>query len=120
MDYTRLIDRYCEVWSEPDKERRAHLLSDVWSPGGAYTDPTIHARGCDELLLHIEKVLAKRPGTKVRRTSKVDAHHGVARFAWRAFMPDGTTLPEGLDIAFISADGTKIERILGFFGTLER
>jgi len=50
----------------------------------------------------------------------VDIHHGIARFAWHAVQADGTALPEGLDIAFISSDGTRIERIIGFFGPLAR
>jgi len=33
---------------------------------------------------------------------------------------NGNELPEGIDIAFISADGSKIERIIGFFGSLKR
>ncbi len=48
----------------------------------------------------------------------MDAHHGVARFAWRVVQADGTALPKGLDVALLSADGTKIERIIGFFGPL--
>jgi hypothetical protein len=33
---------------------------------------------------------------------------------------DGTALPEGIDIAFISSDGSRIERIIGFFGPIAR
>jgi hypothetical protein len=29
---------------------------------------------------------------------------------------DETALAEGIDIAFISSDGSRIERIIGFFG----
>ena len=48
--------------------------------------------------------------------SQVDAHHGIARFAWRAIEANGNALPEGIDIAFFTPDGSRIERILGFFG----
>ena len=54
------------------------------------------------------------------RTSAVDVHHGVARFAWHVVQADGTALPEGIDIAFISADGSRIERVIGFFGPIAR
>lgn len=120
MDASSLIDRYCEVWSEPDESRRAELLASVWAPHAAYTDPSVHAASAEELLSHIAKVQARRPGSRVVRTSKVDVHHGIARFAWHVVQGDGTALPEGLDIAFLSSEGTRIERIIGFFGPLAR
>lgn len=118
MDITALIDRYCAAWSAPDEARRKALLAEVWAAGASYTDPVAHAANADELLAHIARVQARHPGTRVLRTSSVDVHHGIARFAWHAVMADGTALPEGLDVAFISADGTRIERIIGFFGPL--
>lgn len=120
MNVSILIDRYCEVWSEPDGARRAELLAAVWAPNATYTDPSIHAANAAELLGHIAKVQARRPGAKVLRTSRVDEHHHMARFAWRVVKADGTELPQGTDIAFITADGAMIERIVGFFGPLTR
>ena len=113
-----LIDGYCAVWGEPDEAQRRTLLSAVWGSGATYTDPTVHAATAEELLSHITKVLARRPGAIVRRSSAVDAYHNVARFAWQVVQADGSTLPEGLDIAWISPDGQKLERILGFFGPI--
>ena len=120
MDVTELIDRYCEVWNEPDPSRRAELLASVWASGATYTDPSVHAASAEALLGHIATVRSRRPGASVLRTSAVDAHHGVARFAWHVVLADGTALPEGIDIAFLSPDGSRIERILGFFGPLQR
>lgn len=116
MNVTTLIDRYCEAWSEHDESRRTELLRSVWSEGASYTDPTVHAVGAAELLAHIAKVQMRRPGSKVVRTSEVDEHHGVARFAWRVIEASGSALPEGIDLAFLSADGSKLDRIIGFFG----
>lgn len=113
-----LIDRYCEAWQEMDAARRRDLLASIWADGATYTDPTVHAHNAEELLAHIARVVARRPGAKVVRTSAVDAHHGVARFAWQLVQADGTRLPEGLDIAWYSSDGRRIERIIGFFGPL--
>jgi phytoene dehydrogenase-like protein len=119
LTLTTLIDRYCEAWSERDAGQRAELLASVWAAGGSYTDPTVHAVGITELLAQIAKVQARRPGSKVVRTSEVDEHHGVARFAWQAIEANGNTLPEGIDLAFLSADGSKLERIIGFFGPIK-
>ena len=120
MDVSDLIDRYCQVWTEPNADRRAKLLASVWAPDATYTDPSVHAANADALLAHIAKVQRRRPGAAVLRTSRVDEHHGLARFAWHVVEADGSTLPEGLDLAFVSPDGTKIERIIGFFGPLVR
>lgn len=120
MNPSALIDTYCQVWSEPNEERRAELLREVWADSATYTDPIVHIQGATELLAHIAKVLTKRPGSRVIRTSQVDIHHDIARFAWRAVEANGNELPEGIDIAFISVDGARIERIVGFFGPLKR
>jgi len=115
---TELIDRYCEVWNEPNPDRRAELLAQVWADDATYTDPSVHAATSGELLAHIEKVRARRPGSKVVRTSAVDFHHGLARFSWHVVQADGSALPDGLDVAELSADGKRLERIVGFFGPL--
>lgn len=118
MNASALIDRYCQVWTEPDASRRAELLASVWANNATYTDPSVHAASAADLLTHISKVQARRPGARVLRTSQVDLHHGLARFAWHVVAPDGTALPEGLDLAFLTPDGSRIERIIGFFGPL--
>ncbi len=120
MDTSHLIDSYCQIWSEPDAERRTELLASVWAAGATYTDPSVHAASAEELLVHIGRVQARRPGAKVLRTSGVDQHHGIARFAWHVVQADGIALPQGLDIVYLTPDGTRIERIVGFFGPLPR
>ena len=113
-----VIDRYCEVWNEPSAGQRAELLAQVCAPDATYTDPSVHTTTPDELLTHIENVRARRPGSRVLRTSAIDFHHGVARFSWHVVQRDGAALPEGLDIAAFSSDGKRIQRIVGFFGPL--
>ena len=120
MDVTELIDRYCRVWNEADSSVRGELLDSLWGSNATYTDPSVHTAGAQELLAHIAAVRTRRPGASVVRTSAVDVHHGVARFAWHVVQADGTALPEGIDIAFISTDGSRIERIIGFFGPSAR
>jgi hypothetical protein len=120
LDVTELIDRYCRVWNEADPSIREELLASLWAHNATYTDPSVHAASAQELLAHIATVRQRRPGASVRRTSAVDIHHGVARFSWRVVQADGTALPAGIDIAFISSDGFRIERIIGFFGPVAR
>jgi SnoaL-like domain len=112
-----LIDAYCAAWNEPDAARREEILRDVWAADATYTDPKTQVAGLKELVAHIGAVLARRPGARVIRTSRVDAHHRLARFAWRVVQADGTMLPESIDFAEI-ADDAKLQRIIGFFGPL--
>jgi hypothetical protein len=119
MTLDELIDTYCAAWSDPDPARRREILGGVWADDATYTDPTVHATGLDELLAHIDTVLEQRPGARVVRTSRIDTHHDLARFAWHVVQADGTVLPEGLDLAELSADG-RIRRIIGFFGSLAK
>ena len=120
MDITELIDRYCQIWSEPSASRRAELLASVWGANATYTDPLVHVGSAAELLARMATIQARRPGSKILRTSAVDLHHGIARFAWHVVQADGSSLPEGLDVVFVSPDGARIERIIGFFGPLTR
>lgn len=117
MSIEHTIDTYCRAWSEPRADARAQCLAEVWAPHATYLDPTVCARGASELLAHIEGVLARRPGSRVVRTSELDVHGGAARFEWCALLASGERLKNGLDIAFFTADG-KIDRIIGFFGDL--
>ena len=120
MELSELIDTYCQAWSEALPARRAELLERALEPTATYTDPTAHTVGISELLTHIDKVLARRPGSRVVRTSELDSHHRMVRFHWRAIELNGNELPEGIDVAFISEDGRRIEKIIGFFGPLKR
>jgi hypothetical protein len=119
MNAEHLIDRYCEAWSLPDATARAHALREVWADGATYTDPGAHVAGVEALLAHIDRVRTTFTGARIERTSGVDLPHGMARFAWQLVRADGSRLPEGLDIARLSADGARIESIVGFFGPLK-
>jgi hypothetical protein len=63
-------------------------------------------------------VCARFPGSTIVMTSNVDVHHDVLRFTWKRILADGSSRPEGIDFGEL-ADG-KIQRIIGFFGPLER
>ncbi len=118
VNTSETIDRYCQAWSEPDPIRRSELLAVVWAANATYMDPTVHLEGVQALLTHIGKVQAGRPGARVVRTTNLDEHHSIARFGFRVTGTDGAILREGMDVAFMAADGTRIERIIGFFGLL--
>ena len=112
----RLITDYCEAWNAPDAAASHRLLDGGWAPHGAYTDPTVHLVGAGELVAHIFKVQARRPGSRIVMTSGIDAHHDVLRFSWKRVNQDKSVVVEGIDVAVIE-DG-RIARMVGFFGPL--
>jgi hypothetical protein len=115
-----LVDAYCRAWSDPDPAQRKKLLNTALAPDATYTDPRADCRNPGELLAHIAKILADRPGARIELTSRVDMHHNVARFHWQVVMPDGTKLPEGIDFVEFTPDRSRIRSIVGFFGPLAR
>lgn len=118
MSLPLLIDQYCSAWSKDDAQQRRALLLPIWNEDATYTDPIVHAGGADELLAHIATIHAKYPGVRILRTSEVDFHHGIARFAWKFVTPDGRSFPDGLDIALLEPGQKRIARIIGFFGPI--
>lgn len=114
---TELVDAYCAIWCEPDAAVRQRQLTAMWAQNGTYSDPTADSLNRDQLLAHIEKVLARRPGGRVLRTSAVDHHHRWAMFAWHVELPDGATLTGSIDLLELDADG-RIKTVVGFFGPL--
>lgn len=119
MDVSDLIDRYCAVWSEPDRTRRSAALEELWGDGASYSDPSVETFGSAELLSHISAAHGRWPGLALRRTSVVDHHHRVARFTWEARQADGPILIQGLDVVVLAEGGDKLERVVGFFGSLD-
>jgi hypothetical protein len=115
--FERAIAIYCAAWNETDPVKRDAILQEVWGTDATYTDPTVHLTGRRALVVHIDAVFARYPGSTIVMTSVLDAHHTVARFAWKKVLADGTSLPEGIDFAELGDDG-KLSRIVGFFGPL--
>jgi SnoaL-like domain len=118
MNHTEAVDTYCAAWNETDAVARASILSKALVPDAVYIDPTVQTQGIAELVAHIDKVFARYPGSRIVRTSFVDAHNCVARFAWKKVLADGSSLPEGIDFVEFDDDG-RLSKIIGFFGTLK-
>ena len=115
---TATIDTHLEAYGEADATRRMQLIEQVWAADGRLLDPPLDGRGHDGISELTTIVHAHYPGHTFRRTSAVDMHHHVARYAWELAGADGTVAVAGLDVAEFGADG-RIVRVLGFFGELQ-
>lgn len=112
-----IVDAYCSAWNEVEPVQRDAILKPIWAEGASYADPTVHLTGRAQLISHIDKVLARYPGSRIVRTSVVDGHHSVARFGWKRVLADGSSLPEGIDLVTFLENGLILQ-VVGFFGPL--
>lgn len=116
-DLTITVDAYLAAWSEPDTDRRAQLIANVWAHDGRLVDPPLTGEGHGGISAMAEALQQLYPGHRFRRVSDVDAHHDSLRFAWELIGPDGAVALEGLDVGQVADDG-RLVRITGFFGPL--
>jgi SnoaL-like domain len=116
-DVTTTVDTYLAMWNEQDASRRGELIEQAWTKDGAYLDPALEAKGHAALSEMVAQVHERFPGYSFTRTSGIDEHHGLVRFAWQLGDGNGTVAVAGLDVGELADDG-KLRRITGFFGEL--
>lgn len=112
MSTQETVDTYLAAWNERDEARRRQLLEKCWRADATYTDPMSHAENRDALFALIGGFQQQMPGATIKRTSGIDEHHGMLRFAWKM---EGGPPVEGIDIGRLGDDG-KLLSIVGFFG----
>jgi hypothetical protein len=116
-EISRLIDTYLAAWVEPDAPRRAELVDQCWSTGGALVDPPLAGYGNNGISEVMAALQAHYPGHRFVRTSGVDHHHDTLRYSWELTDDTGSVALTGIDVGFLAADG-RLQRISGFFGDL--
>jgi hypothetical protein len=109
---TELIDGYIAMWNESDGERRRDLITRTWAKASSYVDPLMQAEGHDGIDAMVQGIQERFPGHRFRRTSEVDGHHDVVRFAWELGPEDGPALAGGIDFGVVV--GNRLQAITGF------
>ena len=117
-DATETVDLYFEMWNEEDQVRRLDCIERCWTSDGRYADPVLEAEGHAGLAEMVARVHARFPGQRFRRTSIVDRHHDMVRFAWELGAPGAPVTVAGIDVGVLAPDG-RLHSITGFFGELE-
>jgi hypothetical protein len=116
-DVTATVDAYFAMLNETDRARRDELAAAAWTDEGYYVDPLTDARGPEAISAMVGGAHTQFPGQHFARTSGIDSHHGLVRFAWELAADDGTVTVAGIDVGIVAADG-RLSRIAGFFGPL--
>ncbi|MEO5899015.1 MAG: nuclear transport factor 2 family protein [Ilumatobacteraceae bacterium] len=113
-----VIDTNLAAYGNQDAASRQAQLAAVWAADGKLIDPPIDGAGLDGIDQMMAAVQGQFPGHTFRRSSAIDAHHGVARYSWELVNPEGAVALVGLDVAEVADDG-KLARVLGFMGELQ-
>ena len=116
-DLAILIDAYLAAYTDADATRRAAVVQRIWAADGRLIDPPLAASGHAQISHQAEQLLAQFPGHRFVRSSGIDSHHGMARYAWQLVGPAGAVVLEGTDIAQIDPEG-RLAQVTGFFGPL--
>jgi hypothetical protein len=114
---TTIVDDHLAALGDPDPASRTPVFERVWAPEGRLVDPPLTGDGRAGLGAVAEAVAAQFPGHRFRRTSGIDAHHDVLRYAWELVGPDGAVAVAGIDVGRLDGSGRLVE-IAGFFGEL--
>ena len=112
-----LVD-YMKMWNERDPDAiRGHLDAAV-SDDCVWIDPLHQHVGRDALEANVRGFREQFPNADLGVGSNVDGHNDRHRYEW-VIVSDGELVLRGFDVVTVNADGL-IERVDGFFGTLER
>ncbi|GAA2071666.1 nuclear transport factor 2 family protein [Streptomyces albiaxialis] len=112
-DVRELVERYVATWNEQDPVLRRRSLAELWADDALYVDPLSVAEGRDAIDTVIAVTQGQYPGSVLRLTGEVDAHHGLARFPWVLGPENGEAVLAGIDVAVLAEDG-RITAIHGF------
>lgn len=112
-----LID-YLSMWNERDPELiRSHLDKCV-SGNCWWVDPLHHHTGRDALEANVRRFRAQFPDADLGVGSNIDSHNDRHRYEW-VIVSNGALVIRGFDVVTVGDDGL-INRVDGFFGTLDR
>lgn len=114
---TAAVDAYLAALNETDGDRRATATIQAWTDDGTYCDPLSAVAGPEAISAMVGAIHEQFPGQSFRRTSAIDGHHDVHRFAWELADDAGTVTVGGIDIATIAPDG-RLAAITAFFGPM--
>ena len=124
-----LAAKYMALWNEPDPDRRALMIAELWAEDGRHIlqppeeirgiaaqpgiglPAVLEARGHEEIEARAASVYEHWVGSEglsFRGRDDVDRLGDVVKFHWEA-VKDGEVFAVGLDFLVLAADG-RIER----------
>ena len=108
------IDRWCDVWAEPDAGARVTQLAAIADEHVRFADRYGLVEGRDDLLPHIAAAQHFMPGMRMKREGSVRHCQGMVLADFTMAGPDGVVKAKGTNVFEFGPDG-KITRVTGFW-----
>lgn len=103
------IERYVDLWNEPDGRVRRQRIEELWAVDGSNATPSLEAVGFDQIEARVTLSYENYVGTGVHRfrlARPATAHHGAVVVPWEMVVADGGTVASvGLEVLML--DGTS-------------
>ncbi|MGI9600870.1 MAG: nuclear transport factor 2 family protein [Acidimicrobiales bacterium] len=117
-DLPASMQAYLRMWNTRDLDAIRGHLDEAITTDCLWVDPLHHHQGRDALEANVRNFRTTYPDADLGLGSNVDSHNNRYRYEW-VITVEGELLIRGFDVATL-ADSGLIERVDGFFGTLER
>lgn len=119
MTKSEFAQNYLQTWTEPDTDRRRHIIESVWSPEGKMVVSSIGATltGVDEIAAHIGRVYSEaieQNGLILDYVQQIDNEDAVL-LASVMTAPSGNIVGKGADVIFRNAEG-RVTAVYMFMG----
>jgi uncharacterized protein YndB with AHSA1/START domain len=107
-----LIDRWFDLWTEPDEATRTATLQRIASENVRFRDRYSSLDGINEVVTHIGASQRFMPGIRMERRGHVRQCQGTALVDWAAVGNDGSEKMTGTNV-FVFGPGAKIVSATG-------
>jgi hypothetical protein len=108
-DIATFVDRYINIWNEPDPQRRRQTIRDLWQEHAHHLARTIEAVGHDGIETRVANAYekwVKEKGNVFRLRDGVDGHHGTIKLRWEMLpAAGGEVVSIGFDFLVLGEDG---------------
>ena len=118
VDLPPSMQSYLRMWNTRDLDHIRGHLDQAVTTDCLWVDPLHNHVGRDALEANVREFRAQFPGADLHLGSNVDTHNNRYRYEW-VITVVGEVMIRGFDVTTLAGSGL-IERVDGFFGTLER
>ena len=108
-DIATFVDRYINIWNEPDADRRRQTIRELWQEDAKHLARTLEAIGYDGIetrVANAHQKWVKEKGNVFRLRNGVDGHHNTIKLRWEMLpAAGGEVISIGFDFLVLGDDG---------------
>ncbi len=108
-DIKEFVERYVNVWNEPDGERRRATIRTLWREDARHLARTLEAvghAGIETRVTNAYEKWVREKGNVFRLRDGVDGHHDTIKLRWEMLpAAGGDVISIGFDFLVLGDDG---------------